>query len=101
MTQETPPPDMSDITANEVFISELRKKYKKDAEISKILDTAFDLNAECRRLRNKIWSDDITYRFYRHLMSTGSVATFMKQQEQPAVTEAVAVIKDNKKKKKK
>lgn len=94
---ESIPPDLSDITANETFISELRKKYKKDSEVSKILNIAFDLNAECRRLRNKVWSDDITYKFYRHLMTTGNITSFMKAQE-PAV-EVVVVVKDKKKKK--
>lgn len=66
-----PPPDISDLLKNEELFGEVKSKNKENKEVLKLISIAITLNAECRRSRNKMWSDEIYHNFYGELMKNG------------------------------
>ena len=58
---------------NENDFAELRTRYKENKEIVELINLSICLNAECRRRRNEMWSNEIYHNFYGNLMKEGKL----------------------------
>jgi len=96
-----PPPDLSDLVKNEELLGQLKKKYKADKEIQELISTSVSLNAECRRLRNKMWSETIHNVSYNDLMRQGRLIILAPKKVEKSEDEESTTVKAKKEKKKK
>lgn len=83
-----PPPNIDDLMKNEEAFAELRAKYKENKEIVELIQLAINLNAEVRKRRNEMWSNEIYHNFYGNLMKEGRLIVRADPPKEPKAEKA-------------